>query len=46
MTSIHMSALKVRYKTLKPGEVILDVRIPDEYAESHVPGSKSMNHCT
>ncbi|MGE3609063.1 MAG: rhodanese-like domain-containing protein [Bacteriovoracaceae bacterium] len=41
MSNTHMTLMEF-YKThnkLNPGEVILDVRRPDEFAEGHIPGA-------
>ena len=32
------------YKNLSQGEVVLDIRTPEEYAEGHVPGSINIDH--
>jgi rhodanese-related sulfurtransferase len=39
MELISMLELKERVETLKPGEVVLDVRTEDEYRDGHVRGS-------
>ena len=44
MTTIHMNALKEKCKQLSAKELILDVRTPEEFSESHVPGAKNINH--
>jgi len=42
--SISMDELSKRYDILSEGEVILDVRTPDEFAEGHVPGAINIPH--
>ncbi|MBP9673806.1 MAG: rhodanese-like domain-containing protein [Bacteriovoracaceae bacterium] len=44
MSHISIHDLHDELKTLKEGEVILDVRTPAEYAESHIPNSININH--
>lgn len=42
--SISMKDLYTRSKQLPSGELILDVRTPQEFQEAHVPGSKNIPH--
>lgn len=44
MPQIMMLDLKNRLGRLEPGELILDVRSPDEFRGGHVPGSKNIPH--
>lgn len=44
MEIISMLELKKRLETLKPGEVVLDVRTEDEYRDGHVHGSINIPH--
>lgn len=43
-TSISMTELFAKHTLLQPNELILDVRSPDEFAASHVPGAKNIPH--
>lgn len=42
--SISMLDLHGRFQKLGKNELILDVREPDEFAESHVPRSRNIPH--
>jgi len=44
LRSITMRELKDRFDALKPDELILDVREPEEFAEGHIPGAKNIPH--
>ena len=39
-----MTELKEKYQHLGAGEVILDVRTSEEFADAHVPGAKNISH--
>lgn len=41
---VKMDELQQTHKALSKGEVILDVRGPDEFAEAHVPGAINIAH--
>jgi rhodanese-related sulfurtransferase len=42
--TLHMKALKDKYRSLNHHELILDVRTPEEYAEGHIPGARNITH--
>ena len=42
MDMLHMTELKPAFDTLAQGELILDVRTPEEFDEGRVPGSKNI----
>lgn len=44
MKSIEMTDLKDIYTRLGPGEKVLDVRTPEEFAAGHVPGAHNIDH--
>ncbi len=44
MQTLDMDGLYKAFQNLQKGELILDVRYPDEYSEGHVPGSKNISH--
>ena len=44
MTTIHMNALKEKYKKIAEKELILYVRTLAEFSEAHVPGAKNIDH--
>lgn len=44
MKTISMLDFQPLTQNLKPQELILDVRGPDEFGEGHVPGAKNIPH--
>ena len=40
MKTLSMQEMKPYYDQLKSNELILDVRTPEDFAQSHVPGAK------
>ena len=44
MQNIHMNDLKDIYQNLAPGEIILDVRTPEEFNEGHLSGAINISH--
>ena len=42
--TIQIPDLYKAFQNLKSGELILDVRSPEEYATGHVPGSRNIPH--
>jgi phage shock protein E len=44
ISQFSMEDLFKIYSSLKPNELILDVRTAEEFAEGHVPGAKNIPH--
>lgn len=44
LNDMTMQDLRAKLDSIEEGELILDVRTPEEYAEGHVPGSKNIPH--
>jgi rhodanese-related sulfurtransferase len=43
---ISMQDLKKHVDAMKPSEILLDLRTPEEYDAGHIPGSKNIPHDT
>jgi len=37
--TIDMDHIFEKFKSLKPSEIVLDIRTPEEYLEAHIPGA-------